>query len=179
MKKVLFLFGQIGDDDVEWMMSVGEKQTVPAGHVLIHEGRPIDAIYIVLDGTLVVSVASLGNREINRIGCGEIVGEMSFIDERAPSATVTAYDNSTVFVIPTAALSSKLKADTAFAARFYRALTLFLSDRLRSSVALFGYDSGSMDEEIQYDDELNPSVLDNVHVAGSRFDSMLKRLMGS
>jgi len=178
MRKVLFLLGQVSDEDIEWMLSVGHIAAIRAGRTLITEGHDVDAVYIVLDGTFSVSVAALSNREINRLSSGEVVGEMSFVDARPPSATVTAVDNSHVFAIPRAELANKLEQDTGFAARFYRALTLFLSDRLRSSVALLGYGDGrDLDSSREIDEELNPNVLDSVHLAGSRFDGMLKRLM--
>lgn len=177
MRKVLFLLGQVSDEDIEWMLTVGRKEAVPKGRILISEGSDVDAVYIVLDGTLAVCVAALNNREINRLSSGEVVGEMSFVDARPPSATVTAVEHSHVFAIPRAALANKLDQDTGFAARFYRALTLFLSDRLRSSVALLGYGDGQdFAAPGEYDEELNPHVLDSVHLAGSRFDGMLKRL---
>ena len=178
MRKVLFLFGQISDQDIEWMLQVGRKETVPRGHVLIREGHAFDTVYIVLDGAFSVTVSALEDREVNRLGCGEVVGEMSFVDARPPSATVTALENSTVFAIPRSHLAGRLEQDMAFAARFYRAICLFLSDRLRSSVALMGYDSGQeLDADVEYQDELNPGVLDSIHLAGSRFDAMLKHLM--
>jgi len=178
MRKVLFLFGQIGDQDIEWMLQVGRKETVPRGQVLIRERHAFDAVYIVLDGAFSVTVSALEDREVNRLGCGEVVGEMSFVDARPPSATVTALENSTVFAIPRSHLAERLEQDMAFAAHFYRAICLFLSDRLRSSETPMGYDSGQeLDADVEYQDELNPGVLDNIHLAGSRFDAMLKRLM--
>lgn len=180
MRKVLFLFGQVSDEDIEWMLQVGRKESVPANQVLIVEGRPFDAVYLVLDGTFSVTVSSLDDREINRLGCGEIVGEMSFVDERPPSATVTAVENSTVFAIPRQALAERIENDARFASRFYRAICLFLSDRLRSSVALMGYESGDdFEEDVEYQDELNPGVLDSLHLAGQRFDKLLKQVMES
>lgn len=179
MRKVLFLFGQVNDQDIEWLVEVGEKRSVAAGEILIREGQPFDAIFIVLEGTFSVEVAALGNKEINRLGCGEIVGEMSFVDARPPSATVRAIEKSTVFAVPRPELEARLRNDPAFAARFYRALCLFLSDRLRSSVALMGYEgSRVLEMDVEYEDELNPGVLDSIHLAGSRFDAMLKRLLG-
>ncbi len=178
MRKVLFLFGQVSDEDIDWMLQVGRKETVPANQVLIVEGQPFDAVYLVLNGTFSVTVASLEDREVNRLGCGEIVGEMSFVDTRPPSATVTAVENSTVFAIPRQLLAERLEENTLFAARFYKAICLFLSDRLRSSVALMGYESGQeFEDDIEYADELNPGVLDSIHLAGSRFDKLLKQLM--
>jgi CRP-like cAMP-binding protein len=153
---------------------------LPANQVLIVEGQPFDAVYLVLDGTFSVTVSSLDDREINRLGCGEIVGEMSFVDARPPSATVTAIEDSTVFAIPRQLLAERLEREARFAARFYRAICLFLSDRLRSSVALMGYESGEeFDEHVEYQDELDPGVLDNIHLAGSRFDKLLKQVMES
>ena len=174
MKKVLFLLGQVSDEDVEWFMSVGVRETIPAGDVLIRRGHPVDAVYIVLSGSFSVTV---GSREVNRLGSGEVVGEMSFVDARPPSATVTALETSSVFAIPRTSLAARLQDDTAFAARFYRALTLFLSDRLRSTVGLLGYgDDRDLETEDLQQEELNPEVLDTIHLAGSRFSGMLKRL---
>ena len=180
MKKVLFILGELGERDIDWMLATGSKEQIPAGTTLIQEGEPIVALYIVLDGLLAVSSKALRDQEIARLGSGEIVGEMSFVDARPPSATVTAIENSVVFSIPRSQLTLKLQQDSDFAARFYRAIAMFLSDRLRGTVVRLGYGGGQpLDEEIEYEDELDLNVLDNVYLAGSRFDQMLKRLMES
>jgi hypothetical protein len=47
-------------------------------------------------------------------------------------------------------------------------------------VALMGYESGQeFEDDIEYADELNPGVLDSIHLAGSRFDKLLKHIMES
>lgn len=179
MKKVLFILGQLNDLDIEWFIKVGHKQQVPAGKTLIHEGQAIDTLYVVLDGVLTVSMRALGGQEVARLGAGEMVGEMSFIDARPPSATVTAADNGIVLAIPRRQLAAKLEQDMGFAARFYRALAMFLSDRLRGTVSRLGYGEGqSLEEAVEYADELDENVLDTVHLAGTRFERILKRLMG-
>ena len=78
--------------------------------------------------------------------------------------------------VPRARLTDKLEQDVAFAARFYRALGVFLSSRLRKTQQRLGYGKDILDEEVQHEDELDPEVLDNVALAGARFDWMLKRL---
>ncbi len=173
MRKVLFLLGELSDKDVDWMMAAGKREQIPPGAALIQEGKPVEALYIVLEGLLRVSVESAGSRELARLGSGEIVGEMSFVDARPPSATVKALENSTVLSIPRSQLAAKLEREADFAARFYRALAIFLSSRLREM-------DKAQSEAGQYDpDELDPNVLDMLHLAGSRFDRMLKRLMAS
>ena len=180
MRKVLFILGQLSDIDVEWMLSVGKKERITPGSVLIVEGKPLDSVYLVLDGKLSVFVTALSNKELAVLGSGEIVGEMSFVDSRPPSATVKALEETTLFTIPRSALASKLQKDVGFASRFYHALALFLSDRLRSTVSRLGFGQDtSLDEAAEYEDELDPLILDTVHLAGSRFDRMLKRLMGN
>jgi CRP-like cAMP-binding protein len=58
MRKVLFLFGQLNDDDVEWMLRAGQKRFIPAGGVLIEQGVPVDSVFILLEGKLAVSLRS-------------------------------------------------------------------------------------------------------------------------
>ena len=184
MRKVLFLFGQLNDDDVEWMLKAGAKRFVPAGGVVIEQGVPVDSVFILLEGRLAVWLRPRRGqeREIARLNAGEIVGEMSFVDARLPSATVRALEDATVFAISKPALNAKLAADAGFAARFYRALAIYLSTTVRERHrALGGAGTGEASEEDEGDDvdELDPNVLDGVYLAGERFDRMVKRVMVS
>lgn len=179
MRKVLFILGQLDDNDVEWFIDTGRREEIPANQVLIEEGKPIEAVYIVLNGLFAVSDAELGGQELARLGAGEIVGEMSFIDASPPASTVTALRPSTVLAVSKVALAAKLEQDLRFAAHFYRAIATFLSGRLRATVGRLGYGDGpslSLAENARYADELDDSVLDNVHLAGARFERILKRL---
>jgi bacteriocin-type transport-associated protein len=178
MRKALYLLGQLSDADVEWMIAEGAKERVPAGKVLIREGEPVNAVYILLDGLLEVTGSGLSGGPPIRLGCGEVVGEMSFIDARPPSATVTAAMDSVVLAIPRPALAGKLERHPEFAARFYRSLAVLLSHRLRDTVRRLGYGKGQpLREDVEYDDELDANVLDNLHLAGSRFDRVRHRLL--
>jgi len=183
MRKVLFLFGQLNDEDIEWMLAAGTRRFVPAGGVLIEQGVPVDAVFILLEGRLAVWLRGrkMPEREIARLNAGEIVGEMSFVDARPPSATVRAVEDSTVFAVSKAVLGAKLTADQGFAARFYRALAIYLSTTVRERHRALGYDAGEGEPEEDEDDadELDPNVLDGIYLAGERFDRMVKRVMVS
>jgi bacteriocin-type transport-associated protein len=179
MKKVLFILGELADSDIEWMIRNGEKEKISAGTVLIEEGKDIDCLYIIVDGQFSVKVAALKNQVINRLGGGEILGEISCVDTRPPSATVTADTESLVLAIKRDDLNRHLKEDEGFAARFYRAMAVFLADRLRSTFAFVGYgESEKLEEDVEYQDELDSALLDNVSLAGARFDTILRRLRG-
>ena len=168
MSKVPYILSHLTEDDVDWLLAAGERREIPAGTVLIAEGQPTEALFIILDGNLSVSIAALDGREIDRIGGGDVVGELSFADARPPSATVTALDDVVVFALARETLTAKVHLDTGFAARFYHALTVFLSDRLR----LFRQqttDTGWQPNDTEADQE--PKFLANVHLASARFDS--------
>lgn len=180
MRKVLYILGQLSDDDLEWMLTAGARERVVAGAGLIREGQAVDALYIVLEGELAVTTRASQGREVARLGAGEVIGEISFVDSRPPSATVTAVREGLVYRLDRARLSARLAEDAAFAGRFYRALAVFLANRLRRTTGLLGYSGGQpLDEDTEAEAELDLTVLDNVHLAGARFDRLLKRLAGA
>jgi CRP/FNR family transcriptional regulator, cyclic AMP receptor protein len=174
MRKSLLYLGILSDADIDWMSTQGTRQRVPRGNVLIREGAAIEAVYVVVDGALSVSTVAFGGREIARLLSGEIVGEMSFVDSRPPSGTVTAVEDSLVLMLPRTLLKARLE-DVGFASRFYRAISVYLADRLRSTVGRLGYGSADLREA---SDEMDPDVLQNVGLAAARFDLMLRRLRG-
>ncbi|MNL18702.1 DNA-binding transcriptional dual regulator Crp [compost metagenome] len=178
MRKVLYILGELSDGDIDWMASVGSQTEVMRDDTLIHEGKAIDSIYVVLDGKLGVHVGSQAH-PVALLGRGEIVGEMSLIDKRPPSATVRAMSTSRVLRVPRSEIEAKFAEDLGFSARFHRALSVFLSDRLRSTVGQLGYGKPlSLDEDQEDEDELDLGVLEKVSLAGARFDLLLQRLSG-
>ena len=165
MRKVLFIFGQLTDGDVDWLAKSGRKKRIAKSTVLIHEGVPVENLYIVLEGELSVRQGK-SKREIARLGAGEVAGEMSFVDARPPSATVSAgEDGAVVYTIPRRVLADALERSPAFGLRFYRSIATFLSDRLRKAT------------DATYDDELDDSVLDNVDRAGARFNALARQVI--
>ncbi len=177
MKQTLYLFGQLQDRDIDWMIRRGRKQQLAAGTTIIEEGRPLQNLYFVLDGFLGVWVKALGDTMIARLGSGEVVGEMSFVDARPPSATVRAVTRAVVLAFPRDEFAAHQEADTAFAAHFYRGVAIVPSDRLRKTAKQ--RQGGTGREEDREEDELDLNVLDNIHLAGSRFQEVLQRLLAS
>jgi len=106
------------------------------------------------------------------------VGEISFVDSRPPPATVTAAQFSHVLAIPRAVLCAKMATDAWFASRFFKALAIFLADRLRTTTSRLGYGRPIQDEDENQDagDEIDLEVMDSVSLAAIRFDKLLKRL---
>lgn len=175
MRKVLFIFGVLNDSDIDWMARTGSRRDIRRQQVLIQEGVPIDAIVLLLQGRMGVSVSGAG--EIAQVEAGDFIGEMSLVDSAPPSATVSAKLDSVALFLDKQILLRKLAGDHAFASRFYRALAILLSDRLRATERRMAYGeqaNGLGDEAARLKDELDLGVLDSVSIAGDRFDRLLK-----
>lgn len=173
MRKVLLIFSELTDGDVEWLANAGDRIQVEAGTTLIRNGARIENLYFVLDGQLAIRTAT--GEQITLLESGEIIGEMSLVDPAPTTVSVEVASDATLLRIPDQVVRDKLKADHSFAARFYRALSVFLAHRLRTLTAKVGT-AGREDPHAK--DELDEELLDTVHLAGARFDRMLKRLAG-
>jgi CRP/FNR family cyclic AMP-dependent transcriptional regulator len=174
MRKVLFIFSVLSDGDVEWLAQAGERVQLDPGAVLIPLGSRVDNLYFVLDGRLTVKTKA--GESIALLESGEIIGELSLVDPAPTTVGVEATAQTTLLRLPDAVVREKLASDLGFASRFYRALCVFMADRLRHTTQRMGYGSATPDESDR--DELNDDLLDNVHLAGARFDRMLRRLAG-
>jgi len=175
LRKVLYILGQLSDSDVDWLGSAGQRVKLEKGTQLITLGVSLSHVYIVLDGEL--SVQTSKRFELAKVSSGEILGEMSLVDSRPPSASVLVLQDAVVLALDKAVLQAKLDLDTGFSSRFYKAIAIFLSERMRSTVGRMGYGAAS-DEAPTDSNELDETILDNVHLAGARFERLLKKLIG-
>lgn len=75
---------------------------VRKGQVLLAVGLPANDVYVVLEGSVSVSLVSAQGREtvLRAIGPREMFGELAAIDGEPRSADVVAVENSTLLVIP-------------------------------------------------------------------------------
>lgn len=177
MRKALYFLGVLDDRDVDWMIRHGRKITLAPGAQLVEQGKDTEWLYFVLDGALVVHTPAVPRVAV--LKAGEVVGEISFVDERPPVAGVRAEVESKVGAIPRAALADKLRQDVGFAARFYQALAVFLADRLRTTTGNLGARTLQLDEGVEDTDELAAHLMANVSMAGLRFAEMQRRQWGA
>jgi len=174
VRRALHLMGALDDNDIEWLVAAGARHFTQRGIVLVQEGMPIDSLFVLLDGRLVVRLEAQGGKAIAWLRSGEIVGEISFVDSRPPTASVIVDEDSHVLAIPKTLLLERLKSDQGFAARFYRAIAVFLAERMRVTVAQLGYGSSVGDRDSLAIDELDDTRMEDVSHATQRFDRLLK-----
>ncbi len=173
MRKALYILGQLDDADAAWMVQTGRRVALRTGDTLITQGRPLSDLFMVLSGTAIVSV---NGSKVAELGAGEMLGEMALIDSSPPSATVTAGSNDfAVLALPTRDLNDRTRTDMGFAARFYRALAVFLADRLRQMNAQMT-GAGKQTTALEDEEEIDEMVLDGIHLAGIRFEMILRKM---
>src|SRR5437899_813918 len=131
MHSALGLLSELGEEQIDWIFRTGSERTVIADTILVQEDEPISSIYIVLEGLFAVNVSSISGSDVGRLGPGEIIGEMSFLENGHPVASVIAIERSLLLEIPRDALKEKLRVDAVFAASFYRGLAILSSRRVR------------------------------------------------
>ena len=87
-------FADLGDDECDAVLAVLKARRGNPGDVLFREGDRGESLMIVLEGQLVARVGTDSgvDEEIARLGPGEVVGEMAFVDAEPRSATVATGD---------------------------------------------------------------------------------------
>src|SRR5580765_4812678 len=100
MREVLSFLAELSDQDLDWLTGAGLRESIGKGQLLIRQGMPIPALYLVLRGAF--TVATQDDGVVGTAGQGELLGEISFVDGKLPTATVTADEDSTVLAIPKA-----------------------------------------------------------------------------
>ncbi len=84
--------------------------SLAAGKILVSEGEESHSMYLLQEGRLVVTIHD-GEKDIilGFIDEGEIVGELSFLDQKKRSATVRAMTDCNLAQIPTKLMEEVFK----------------------------------------------------------------------
>ncbi len=146
VEEVLLTWQRLTSSDRQWLLERGEQKEFLAKDILIEEGENINSLYILINGSLTVS---LNGRELTEIPEGEVVGEISFINRAEASATVRAKESSLVWSISRDLLAEKITTDAAFGCHFYHALANILADRLAQSTRAHKLSSEKGDNNLE------------------------------
>lgn len=95
------LFEGLPEKEIQALMQVASKRTIPAKTVFIEQGTPSETAFFILDGSVNVYRMDESGNEISVciLGSGDIVGEMSLIDHEPRSAFVTTLTDTTMLTL--------------------------------------------------------------------------------
>lgn len=96
--------------ELETLSHECEQLAFGRGERIVFQGEPGDAMYVILEGTAIVTIADTNQseREVARLSRGEFFGEMALLTGEPRSASVTAVDDLTVVVVHKDALQGML-----------------------------------------------------------------------
>jgi CRP-like cAMP-binding protein len=99
-------FASVDADSLAELGSVATAHRLAGGQILFVQGDPSDHLVVVRSGRLQVLVSSDRGDDLvlTVVGPGDVLGELSMIDELPRSATVSALDPSVVLLLPAAAV---------------------------------------------------------------------------
>ena len=103
----------LDEQQITWLHERGVRRQFPQGTALFHERQISDRVMVLLAGR--VKIASTSDDGKERVlafrGPGEALGELSAIDGRPRSASVTAVDPVEALVLPTSAFRTFLETN--------------------------------------------------------------------
>jgi extracellular factor (EF) 3-hydroxypalmitic acid methyl ester biosynthesis protein len=119
-------------DDLRLLTEKANRVSFTKDQELIAQNSKNHAVFILRRGLVRVERSHLGRGiAITRLGPGDVIGELSYLDPEGANASVIADDDVEADVIEREVLDSLLRSMPAFETRFYRSLALVLSHRLR------------------------------------------------
>jgi len=90
------LFSACSKKELQTIARASDDVEVPAGKVLVEEGKPGHEFFLILSGNASVK---RGKREIAKLGTGQYFGELALLDRGPRSASVIAKDDMEVLVL--------------------------------------------------------------------------------
>ena len=125
------LFERLTKKELDFVAREGDEVDVPAGKVLIREGRPGDSFYVILSGECEVVIGGKPRRVLKE---GDFFGEISMLDRGLGTATVTTLRPSRMFVMSHSQFRDAIKASDALLVK----VLLAMGERLRADLAVKG-----------------------------------------
>ena len=101
MLKNIPLFSSLTDSELTAIEKVAVKKTFPKNTILLSAGDSTDALYVICEGKVKVTIDDNEGKELilSILGTGEYFGEMALLDDEPRSASVTTKETTQLLII--------------------------------------------------------------------------------
>jgi signal transduction histidine kinase len=107
------LFEGLSDEELQRLMDMAEPVSLHAGDILMSQGKPGDAAYVVIRGEFEIQKQSGQSMiKIDMRSPGDVVGEMALLSRASRTATVIAKTEAEVLRIPSEAFEALLESSS-------------------------------------------------------------------
>ncbi|MCP4200408.1 MAG: cyclic nucleotide-binding domain-containing protein [bacterium] len=132
----LFREQRLSAMEINFLASLSREEVFPPGKTIFKEGEPGEKMYIVADGTVMISklIAGVGEEALAFLERGDYFGEMALIDRRPRSADARAHPDKgvTVLALPRAVVEGLLNIEKVSSVRLLKILTSLAGKRTRA-----------------------------------------------
>ena len=167
----LFRNVKLDDAEVDQLLQQCHYRALEPEEVLLSTDHVNSHLYVLISGRLVISLSTLEDTPLTTVEPGECVGEMSIIDERAPSAQVQAGEASVVLEVEREVLWRLVSVSHEIA----RNLLYIMSERVRYSNLVI---ADSLEMQRKYQRYATIDALTGLHNRGwmdDAFEREIKR----
>jgi NTE family protein len=128
------LFGVLEPDELQRLAELAVEVTYHTGDTVCREGEEGDTFFVVISGELDVWGGPEGDRVINRLGPGEVLGEMALLTGSKRAATVTVARSARLLAFNKAVFDRHLLPNPRVLEAFSRLLCRRLATMTRGEV---------------------------------------------
>ncbi len=131
-------FTQLSEEERRILFEASPPRKYTKGDEIVRQGALQGTMFVIVSGDVKVERHSedgdRGERVVvDRLGPGQVFGEMSFLDREPCSATVIAESDVEVRGIGRKEIDDISRRDSSFQGRFFHCLALTLVDKLRQT----------------------------------------------
>lgn len=175
MRSSLIMFDELNDGDVSELTKICTKRHLAPRQVMVECGQVGQGVSVILLGQCGVETSD--GTALGTLQSGDIVGEVSFVDQRTTVARVVALSQVAIAVIQESDLRELVRKDTGFAARFYLGVARTLAYRLRLNLQLsLKKKTDVFASSREFANQVDLDDLDALSAAGKRLAHFLQRL---
>ncbi len=133
-KRTLFMEQKLAAMEINFLASLSQEKNFAPGELIFRDGDPGDAMYVVLQGRVMISkyIPGAGEEALAFLDRGDYFGEMALIDQQPRSADAKAHDEGAVVLrMPRDVVEGLLDIRKVSSLRLLKILSTLVAKRLR------------------------------------------------